>query len=72
MPVELAYQCDEVFMCTTAGGIMPITRVDGQPVKDGKVGPVTKAIWDEYWRMHWDGQYSFEIAYSDGDGNIPG
>ena len=63
VPVELAYHSDEVFMCTTAGGIMPITQMDGEPVKDGKVGPVTKTIWDEYWRMHWDDQYSFEIAY---------
>lgn len=63
VPVEMAYQSDEIFMCTTAGGIMPITTLDGEKVKDGKVGPITKAIWDEYWSMHYDPAYSFEIQY---------
>jgi branched-subunit amino acid aminotransferase/4-amino-4-deoxychorismate lyase len=64
VPVSLAYDCDELFMCTTAGGVMPITSLDGRPVKDGKLGPITKAIWDEYWAMHWSDEYSFAIDYS--------
>lgn len=64
VPVELAYNSDEIFMCTTAGGIMPITTLDGQPVNGGKIGPITKVIWDGYWAMHYDSTYSFEINYS--------
>lgn len=64
VPVELAYHSDEIFMCTTAGGIMPITSLDGQPVKDGQIGPITKAIWDGYWAMHYDPAYSFQVNYS--------
>ncbi|KAE8331195.1 D-aminoacid aminotransferase-like PLP-dependent enzyme [Aspergillus sergii] len=63
VPVELAYNADEVFMSTTAGGIMPITSLDGKPVNGGQVGPVTKAIWDTYWAMHYDPAYSFRIDY---------
>ncbi|KAJ5625381.1 hypothetical protein N7510_001690 [Penicillium lagena] len=63
VPVELGYQSDEIFMCTTAGGIMPITSLDGQPVKDGEIGPITKKIWDGYWAMHSDPAYSFEVQY---------
>lgn len=63
VPVELAYNCDEIFMCTTAGGIMPITTLDGQPVNGGEVGPITKKIWDDYWAMHYDPAVSFEIQY---------
>ena len=63
VPVELAYQCDEMFMCTTAGGVMPITSLDGQPVNGGKLGPITKKIWDGYWALHYDPAYSFEIKY---------
>jgi branched-subunit amino acid aminotransferase/4-amino-4-deoxychorismate lyase len=63
IPVELAYQADEILMCTTAGGIMPITTLDGRKVKDGKLGPITKAIWDGYWAMHWDPEYSVEVDY---------
>ncbi|RHZ63120.1 hypothetical protein CDV55_106527 [Aspergillus turcosus] len=58
VPVELAYTCDEIFMCMTAGGIMPITWLDGKPVNGGEVGPVTKAIWDGYWDMHYDDKYT--------------
>ena len=64
VPVELAYRCDEIFMCTTAGGIMPITFIDDQPVNGGKIGPITKKIWDDYWKMHYNESYSFEIDYS--------
>ena len=63
VPVSMVYDCDEILMCTTAGGIMPITTLDGKPVKDGKVGPVTGAIWDKYWAMHFDDKYSFEINF---------
>jgi branched-subunit amino acid aminotransferase/4-amino-4-deoxychorismate lyase len=65
VPVEMVYECDEIFMCTTAGGIMPITSLDGQSVKDGKIGPITRKIWDGYWAMHYDPTYSFEIDYTE-------
>lgn len=63
VPVEMAYTCDEIFMSTTAGGIMPITTLDDKPVKDGKVGPISKAIWDEYWAMHYKDEFSFPVKY---------
>ncbi|KAM0351712.1 hypothetical protein ACHAPU_002722 [Fusarium lateritium] len=63
VPIEMAYQADEIFMCTTAGGVMPITTLDDNPVKDGKVGPITKKIWDRYWAMHWEDEFSFKIEY---------
>ena len=64
VPTQMAYSCDEMFMCTTAGGIMPITELDGKPVNDGKVGPMTEKIWDGYWAMHYDPTYSFKIDYA--------
>lgn len=63
VPVELVYQADEIFMCTMAGGIMPITSLDGQPVKDGKIGPITAKIWDGYWDMHFDPAYTIKVEY---------
>ncbi|KAI8163090.1 putative branched-chain-amino-acid aminotransferase [Colletotrichum sp. SAR 10_70] len=65
VPVEMAYRADEVLMCTTAGGIMPITVLDGKPVNRGQVGPMTTKIWDGYWAMHYDPAYSFEVEYKD-------
>lgn len=65
VPTESVYQCDELFMCTTAGGIMPITSLDGKPVGNGQVGPLTKRIWDGYWAMHYDPAYSYALEYND-------
>jgi branched-subunit amino acid aminotransferase/4-amino-4-deoxychorismate lyase len=70
VPVEIAYQADEILMCTTAGGIMPITTLDGKPVKDGKLGPITKKIWDTYWAMHWDDTYSEAVVYGRSDSKL--
>ena len=63
VPVELIYQADEIFMCTTAGGVMPITSLDGQAVKDGKIGPITQKIWDGYWKMHFEPAYTIRVNY---------
>ncbi|PVH94293.1 D-aminoacid aminotransferase-like PLP-dependent enzyme [Periconia macrospinosa] len=65
VPVDDVYHADEIFMCTTAGGIMPITTLDGQPVNGGKLGPITQKIWDTYWEMHWEDKFSFTIKYED-------
>ncbi|TXC11797.1 hypothetical protein FocTR4_00007784 [Fusarium oxysporum f. sp. cubense] len=61
VPASLAYVADEIFMCTTAGGIMPITKLDGE--SKGEVGPITKLIWDGYWAMHYDPRYTAKISY---------
>ena len=52
MPRSELMEADEVFITSTAGGIMPVTRVDGCPIGDGKVGSVTKEIMDLYWERH--------------------
>ncbi|KAI5362491.1 hypothetical protein Slin15195_G061480 [Septoria linicola] len=64
VPVEVVYQAEEIFMCTTAGGVMPITELDGKPVGSGKVGELTKKIWDGYWEAHWDEKLSLAVDYA--------
>lgn len=66
VPVELVYQADEIFMCTTAGGVMPITELDGKKVGNGKVGKLTGSIWDGYWASHLDDKLNVEIDYAAG------
>lgn len=66
VPIELAYHCNEMFICSTAGGIMPITSLDGRPIADGNVGPITKSVWDGYWEMHYQEQYNVEVPYDAG------
>ena len=41
---------DEVFITSTAGGIMPVSKIEGHPIGDGEVGPVTQRLTALYWR----------------------
>ncbi len=55
-PAELR-AADEVFITSTAGGILPVTRIDHQPVGDGEFGPVSTRLKTVYWQRHdqgWD------------------
>jgi branched-chain amino acid aminotransferase len=53
-PFDL-YTADEAFLCTTAGGIIPIVNVDGRHVGPGHPGEITKRVLDRYWERHLDG-----------------
>lgn len=61
-PAELK-AADEMFITSTAGGIMPMTRIDGTPVARGQVGPVTRRLMDLYWRKHEDEAWSTAVVY---------
>ncbi|MDE2466936.1 MAG: aminotransferase class IV [Alphaproteobacteria bacterium] len=63
VPVDDLYTADELLICTTAGGVMPLTELDGRPVGGGQVGPLTRRIWEGYWKAHYDPKHSFEIDY---------
>ncbi|CDX25180.1 putative BRANCHED-CHAIN AMINO ACID AMINOTRANSFERASE PROTEIN [Mesorhizobium plurifarium] len=54
---------DEIFITSTAGGIMPVTRVDGAFVADGAVGPLTRRLMDLYWKKHSDPDWSTAVVY---------
>jgi branched-chain amino acid aminotransferase len=56
-------QADEVFISSTAGGIMPISRVDGRLLGDGKPGPITLQLQKRYWDLHQDSRYASPIKY---------
>lgn len=53
----------EVFITSTAGGIMPVTVIDGAPVADGKVGPITSRLKALYWQKHDDPAWSSQVNY---------
>ncbi len=63
VPVEELYEADELLICTTAGGVMPLSELDGRPVGGGQVGPITRKIWEGYWAAHYDPKLSFAIDY---------
>ncbi|MDW9419102.1 branched-chain amino acid transferase [Sinorhizobium meliloti] len=54
---------DEVFITSTAGGIMSVTKVDENSIGNGKVGSVTRRLTDLYWQKHTDPEWSTLISY---------
>lgn len=54
----------ELFATSTAGGVMPITSLDGEPVGDGRVGPVTRRLREQYWAAHEDPRHVTPVDYS--------
>jgi branched-subunit amino acid aminotransferase/4-amino-4-deoxychorismate lyase len=65
VPVSTLYVADEIFLTSTAGGVMPVTELDGQSVGDGAVGEVTKRIRQTYWDWHEDPRFTRSIDYGD-------
>lgn len=59
-----ARHADEVFITSTAGGVMPVTKVDGQVLGDGRPGPITLRLREQYWSLHQDPRYASPIQYS--------
>jgi branched-chain amino acid aminotransferase len=63
LPAAMAKAADEVFITSTAGGVMPVTRIGGQPVGDGRPGTLTAKLNDAYWALHDDPRFSAVIEY---------
>lgn len=56
-------RAQEVLATSTAGGIMPVTVIDGKPVGAGSPGPLTMRLRDGYWARHQDPRYSTPVRY---------
>ncbi|MEI9427841.1 D-amino acid aminotransferase [Mesorhizobium sp. Cs1299R1N3] len=61
--VAMLRGADEVFITSTAGGIMPLTEIDGADIADGKVGPITSRLMALYWQKHDDPAWSNLVNY---------
>jgi branched-chain amino acid aminotransferase len=54
---------DEVFISSTAGGVMPVSRVDERIFGNGRPGPLTTRIRDRYWSKHEAGWHATPVDY---------
>lgn len=52
---------DEVFVATTAGGVMPAARINRTILSNDRPGPISLRIKDAYWQMHRDGLYRTDV-----------
>ncbi|WP_425105107.1 aminotransferase class IV [Ancylobacter sp.] len=61
--IEELREADEVFLTSTAGGVLPVTVIDGRIYGNGKPGPVTQRLSELYWARHNEGWKSKVIDY---------
>ncbi len=54
----------EVLVTSTAGGVLPVTTIDGRPVGSGQPGPLTLDLRRRYWARHHDPAWSTAVRYA--------
>ena len=63
VPADEVRAADEVFITSTAGGVIPVTTVDGSAVGVGEPGPVTLRLREAYWNLHQDPRFVLPVRY---------
>jgi branched-chain amino acid aminotransferase len=53
----------EAFLSSSGGGVLPVTKVDGQPVGAGVPGQLTRQLLQTYWAWHGDPRYRTPVRY---------
>jgi branched-chain amino acid aminotransferase len=61
---RLLESAEEVFLSSTAGGVMPVTTVNDKPVGDGKPGRITSLIRKRYWEAHDEDRWTTPVNYT--------
>jgi branched-chain amino acid aminotransferase len=54
---------DEIFVSTTAGGIMPVSRIDGRIMQNDRPGPMSTKIKDTFWALRAEGWHATAVDY---------
>ena len=60
---EQLRSANEVFLTSTAGGIIPVTRVDNCIIADGTPGTKTVCLHTEYWKRRAAGWHAEPVIY---------
>lgn len=63
-PEELL-EADEVLASTTAGGVMPVSRVNGRIYNNDRPGPISAKLRELYWQKHREGWHCTPVRYDD-------
>ncbi len=61
---EELFEADEVFLSSTAGGIMPVSRVNEHIMSDDKPGPISVQLKSRYWEKRESGWYATPVIYN--------
>jgi branched-chain amino acid aminotransferase len=61
--ISEAHTADEIFVSSTAGGVIPVGQLDGQRIGAGAAGPVTQKLQHRYWEKKEAGWHSRPVDY---------
>lgn len=61
IPREALQEADEVFAATTAGGVMPVSRVGPRILGNDRPGPLSLRLKALYWQRHREGWHSTPV-----------
>jgi branched-chain amino acid aminotransferase len=64
VPVAELRDADEIFLSTTAGGVMPATRIDGRIMSNDRPGPISRQVHDAFWSRRAEGWYATPVDYA--------
>lgn len=65
---EELLDADEIFTCTTAGGVMPVVRIEDRILGNGAPGPLSMTLRELYWARHADPAETTPVPYPAGRG----
>ena len=60
-PFDL-FVADEIFLTSTAAGLVPVTKVDGAAIADGRPGPLFRRIDAAYDQMQRSGRHGTPVG----------
>ena len=63
LPATELDAADEIFLATTAGGIMPVSRIDGRILGNDRPGPVSSRLRETFWAKRAEGWHATPIEY---------
>ncbi|MDF2230972.1 aminotransferase class IV [Albimonas sp. CAU 1670] len=64
IPAQELRDADEIFTCTTAGGLMPASRIDGRILNNDRPGPISRRLLDRFWEKRAEGWHATPVDYS--------
>ena len=63
IPAAELREADEIFLATTAGGIMPASRIDGRILGNDRPGPISAKLRETFWVKRAKGWHATPIEY---------
>lgn len=63
LPVEELMEADEVFLSSSGGGVIPVSRINDRQFSNGAAGATALAIRAEYWALMQNPDYTTPVSH---------